>query len=126
LLWNTIWQWQGPNRVRFFLWLTTHNRLLTNAERNRIHLSDDDNCSRYKVAPDDTLHVLRDCYFARKLWVSIMSPKCLTNFFSGSLQDWLLRELKDHYYGQLFGIASWLLWKTQNETIFENTSVTSD
>lgn len=42
--WNTIWQWQGPQRVRTFLWLGYHERILTNVERARRHLSASNNC----------------------------------------------------------------------------------
>ncbi|CAN1779029.1 Putative ribonuclease H protein At1g65750 [Linum perenne] len=126
LLWKTVWRWQGPNRVRFFLWLTAHNRLLTNVERKRRHLSAEEYCDHCRDAVEDTLHVLRDCRFARKLWVSILPPDRIPNFFSGTLQDWLIRELKDPEFGQLVGIAAWLLWKARNEAIFENTPVTSD
>ncbi|CAN1848775.1 Putative ribonuclease H protein At1g65750 [Linum perenne] len=126
LLWKTVWNWSGPNHVRFFLWLTAHNRLLTNGERKRRHLADDDLCNHCKSAPEDALHVLRECPFARKLWISILPPDHLPTFFTGNLHDWLLRELKDKELGQLVGITSWLLWKARNEAIFEKVFVTSD
>ncbi|CAN1186902.1 Putative ribonuclease H protein At1g65750 [Linum perenne] len=66
--WNSVWQRQGPQRVRLFLWLAVHNRLLTNAERKRRHLCSDDVCTRCRVGAEDALHVLRDCSFARNIW----------------------------------------------------------
>ncbi|CAN1810688.1 Putative ribonuclease H protein At1g65750 [Linum perenne] len=37
--WKRIWQWVGPNRVKHFLWLASHGKLLTNAERMRRHMA---------------------------------------------------------------------------------------
>ncbi|EEF38074.1 conserved hypothetical protein [Ricinus communis] len=33
--WKNVWGWEGPERVRMFLWLAMHARLLTNGERAR-------------------------------------------------------------------------------------------
>ncbi|CAN1215672.1 Putative ribonuclease H protein At1g65750 [Linum perenne] len=35
--WKHIWRWQGPSRIKHFLWLAAHNRLLSNEERLRRH-----------------------------------------------------------------------------------------
>ncbi|CAN1815926.1 Putative ribonuclease H protein At1g65750 [Linum perenne] len=125
-VWKTIWQWNGPNRVRFFLWLAAHNHLLTNAERSRRHLSDDDVCSHCKTASGDTIHVLRDCRLARSFWECVIPQQQLQGFFLGSVQEWLMRELKRSETGLLVGVAAWLLWEARNEAIFESVSVTSD
>ncbi|CAN1347607.1 Putative ribonuclease H protein At1g65750 [Linum perenne] len=29
-LWNRVWNWKGPNKIRHFIWLVAHDRLLTN------------------------------------------------------------------------------------------------
>ncbi|CAN1137716.1 Putative ribonuclease H protein At1g65750 [Linum perenne] len=92
-LWNLIWRWKGPNRVRFFLWLVAHNRILTNAERRRRHLSATDTCDRCNMGSEDVLHVLRDCNFAVKIWRGILPHSQLQSFFSGSLHDWLFKTL---------------------------------
>ncbi|CAN1195923.1 Putative ribonuclease H protein At1g65750 [Linum perenne] len=34
-LWETIWGWKGPNRIRHFLWLAGQDKLLTNDQRYR-------------------------------------------------------------------------------------------
>ncbi|CAN1153952.1 Putative ribonuclease H protein At1g65750 [Linum perenne] len=38
-VWRHIWKWNGPNRIKHFLWLASHKRLLTNEERGRRHIS---------------------------------------------------------------------------------------
>lgn len=39
--WTSIWKWQGAYRVKTFLWPSLKDRLLTNRECFRRHLSDD-------------------------------------------------------------------------------------
>ncbi|CAN1179460.1 Putative ribonuclease H protein At1g65750, partial [Linum perenne] len=38
-IWKTIWRWDGPNRIRHFLWLAARNRLLTNESRKHRGMS---------------------------------------------------------------------------------------
>ncbi|CAN1152491.1 Putative ribonuclease H protein At1g65750, partial [Linum perenne] len=44
-----------------FIWLVAHDRILTNAERRRRHLTDIDDCQRCRGGTEDTLHVVSDC-----------------------------------------------------------------
>ncbi|CAN1751199.1 Putative ribonuclease H protein At1g65750 [Linum perenne] len=57
--WNFIWKWQGPSRIKHFLWLAAHDRLLSNAERHRRHMTVTDNCHRCTNVSETSLHILR-------------------------------------------------------------------
>ncbi|CAN1259084.1 Putative ribonuclease H protein At1g65750 [Linum perenne] len=70
-LWKCVWKWQGPNRIKHFLWLVAHNRLLTNSERNRRHMTTEDCCRLCPNSTEDSLHVLRDCRSARDFWLRL-------------------------------------------------------
>ncbi|CAN1291848.1 Putative ribonuclease H protein At1g65750 [Linum perenne] len=65
-IWRIVWRWTGPNRVRHFLWLVAHDRILTNAERHRRHMTDVVDCQRCRGSIEDTLHVVTDCQLARE------------------------------------------------------------
>ena len=32
-MWRCVWHWDGPERIRMFIWLLIQQRILTNAER---------------------------------------------------------------------------------------------
>ncbi|CAN1192031.1 Putative ribonuclease H protein At1g65750, partial [Linum perenne] len=32
--WQKVWKWKGPNRIKHFMWIVMHGKLLTNTERN--------------------------------------------------------------------------------------------
>ncbi|CAN0926336.1 Putative ribonuclease H protein At1g65750 [Linum grandiflorum] len=68
--WKGIWRWQGPNKIRHFLWIASHNKLLTNEERGRRHLTNQVLCSFCSVSTESCIHILRDCRFARQFWMA--------------------------------------------------------
>ncbi|CAN1122460.1 Putative ribonuclease H protein At1g65750 [Linum perenne] len=70
-IWRSIWKWEGPNRVRHFLWLIAHEKVLTNSERCRRHLTDDSRCHRCPNSVEDVLHVCRDCTLAKEVWSAL-------------------------------------------------------
>ncbi|CAN1156102.1 Putative ribonuclease H protein At1g65750, partial [Linum perenne] len=43
-LWMKTWKWRGPNRVKHFLWLAGHDRLLTNEERVKRKVTTNPDC----------------------------------------------------------------------------------
>lgn len=42
--WNSIWKLKVPNRIRTFLWLVRHGRILTNSNRVKRGVLDCDKC----------------------------------------------------------------------------------
>ncbi|CAN1162577.1 Putative ribonuclease H protein At1g65750 [Linum perenne] len=67
-LWKTIWNWVGPSRIKHFLWISGHGRLLTNSERVRRHIASDSSCDRCGNPNESATHILRDCDFATDVW----------------------------------------------------------
>ncbi|CAN1242896.1 Putative ribonuclease H protein At1g65750, partial [Linum perenne] len=65
-LWNRIWKWDGSQRIRQFMWLAVHDRLLTNAERHRRHLADSADCGLCNGTTETCEHILRHCPMARQ------------------------------------------------------------
>ncbi|CAN1767816.1 Putative ribonuclease H protein At1g65750 [Linum perenne] len=124
--WRTIWRWKGPNRVRHFLWLVAHGRVLTNYERCRRHIAVDNTCHRCPGTIEDLLHVCRDCPLAREVWTALLPQFATNDFFELNLQDWLSNGLRNEEFCLAFGITIWLLWKARNEEVFEHTHATSD
>lgn len=80
-LWRLVWRWRGPERIRSFIWLVVHNRAITNEIRYKRHMNGSPNC-RYGSGDIETiLHVLRDCKWAREVWLKILNPCDTDKFF---------------------------------------------
>ncbi|CAN1760047.1 Putative ribonuclease H protein At1g65750 [Linum perenne] len=70
--WKEIWRWEGPQRIRHFLWLAAQNKLLTNEERCRRHLATSDECGGCNSAIESVIHVVRDCPVAKEIWYELL------------------------------------------------------
>ncbi|CAN1155982.1 Putative ribonuclease H protein At1g65750, partial [Linum perenne] len=70
-LWATIWKWRGPNRTRVFLWLVVQEKLLTNRERVRRHMTTTTTCEHCQHPLESVSHVLRDYVSAAEVWNKI-------------------------------------------------------
>ena len=82
---------------------------------------------RCHVKVESIFHMLRDCPVSKNVWLHLRGWVVNHNFFSLSLQDWLISNATSNSYHQsgplpwslifLFGI--WLLWKDRNLCIFK-------
>ena len=43
-LWKLIWKWNGPERIKAFLWIVAHNSLIKNETKARRHFAEDPYC----------------------------------------------------------------------------------
>ncbi|CAN1820472.1 Putative ribonuclease H protein At1g65750 [Linum perenne] len=117
-LWKLIWEWQGPNRIHLFLWLSGHGKLLTNAERVRRHIANDSTCGRCGHPSETACHILRDCYFARDVWTDLgFNVRSLE--WNEDFSEWFRRFIVGEK-SLLFGVTLWYLWKSRNESTFSN------
>ncbi|CAN1791847.1 Putative ribonuclease H protein At1g65750 [Linum perenne] len=69
-MWMSVWRWRAPNRIRHFLWLAIQQKLLTNDERRRRNMTSIADCEFCRHPTESALHVLRDCSFAREVWMA--------------------------------------------------------
>ncbi|KAA3475886.1 RNA-directed DNA polymerase (Reverse transcriptase) [Gossypium australe] len=131
--WKIPWKFQGPQRVRLFLWLAFKQRLLTNSERARRGINYSSSCHICGHSSEDLEHALRDCPTAKEVWMLVLPDQIKQRFFSAPLQDWLIFNLcfheslqgSDLTWSKLFGTIAWRIWKNRNLLIFQNISWTA-
>ncbi|KAK8559190.1 hypothetical protein V6N12_042472 [Hibiscus sabdariffa] len=83
---SSIADFKGLLRVRCFLWLVGHERILTNADRTRRHLTCDSRCSICSVSKEDIDHALRHCLIASSVWNQIICMDGLLSAWSLHIQ----------------------------------------
>ncbi|CAH9131175.1 unnamed protein product [Cuscuta epithymum] len=66
--WSWVWKIRTCEKVRCFLWLVMKNKLLTNVERGKRHISEDTVCPLCNEDEETVLHIIRDCPFAVAVW----------------------------------------------------------
>ncbi|MBA0683457.1 hypothetical protein Goari_025116, partial [Gossypium aridum] len=89
------WKFQGPQWVRFFIWLTLRNRLLRNAKMRRWT----------KLMPME-----KQVY----IYSEFLSERMTKNL--QSLPSSSLNEIDWPYH---FGMLAWHLWKNRNNFVFK-------
>ncbi|KAK8622132.1 hypothetical protein V6N13_097757 [Hibiscus sabdariffa] len=80
---------QVPQRVKVFMWITAHQRHLTNVERVRRHIASSDLCGICRSGSEDMNHILRFCVKASALWRSVLGQEAACSLDSLSFDDWL-------------------------------------
>ena len=124
--WNQAWSWKGPQAARIFLWQVLHAKLKTKSELSRRHIPISLGCDRCGAPLEDIIHVLRDCYCIKRVWLRIVPARHHSSFFQSSLQDWIIANLQNKWnipsplsWECIFGVAVWRLWYWRNHFIVE-------
>lgn len=122
-----IWKFRGPQRIRVFQWLAAKNRILTNSERRRRHMTGDPSCPLCDCVRENTSHVLRFCPTARALWTSLIKHIKTDEFLCMDINDWIFTNVQQPSYFPkasqdwevVFGAVCWHLWKQRNGMLFD-------
>ncbi|KAG7559686.1 Reverse transcriptase domain [Arabidopsis thaliana x Arabidopsis arenosa] len=91
---NKIWKVKAPERVKTFLWLVSHQAIMTNVERFRRHIGDTTICQVCKGGEETIIHVLRDCPSISGIWSRLVPDRRKQEFFNASLLTWLHGNLR--------------------------------
>ncbi|KAG7567714.1 Ribonuclease H domain [Arabidopsis thaliana x Arabidopsis arenosa] len=115
-----LWRLVAPERVRVFIWLVSHQVIMTNAERVRRHVGESAVCPVCNGADESIIHVLRDCPAMSGLWRRLLPPRRHDSFFQKSLLEWVFDNLdpaKDNW-PTMFSMAVWWAWKWRCRDVF--------
>ncbi|KAL4366577.1 hypothetical protein GQ457_05G020240 [Hibiscus cannabinus] len=85
--WKCIWALTVLQRLRFFLWLSFKERLMTNVERCRRSIGQSQICTCCQTYAETTVHVLRDCQLASEVWSTLIPPELRADFFNSNIGD---------------------------------------
>jgi hypothetical protein len=125
-VWHHIWRLKVPRRVRAFILLVNHDRLLTNDRKNRMGLSTD-MCDYCRNSKETTLHALRDCVLVRPVWLSLVDASRRHQFFSSNLHEWIATNVANkgskNYYDDwscVWVVACHLVWSWRNKEKYDD------
>lgn len=80
-VWEAIWDWNGHDRVKHFLWKIAKGGLLTNSYHWNHHMGTSYMCPVCGVEEETSLHILHDCTHVRCAWVQIIDSNVWNLFF---------------------------------------------
>ncbi|CAN1784070.1 Putative ribonuclease H protein At1g65750 [Linum perenne] len=117
--WQKIWHWKGPNKIKHFMWLAAHGKLMTNMERMRRGIADQSTCEACGHVGEDINHVFRSCRVARDIWSMILPEVISANQLQWDFQNWWVMNIGNPNINPLFGFGAWLIWKRRNTLVFD-------
>ncbi|MCH79377.1 putative non-LTR retroelement reverse transcriptase [Trifolium medium] len=88
VLWSKIWKLNVPERIRQFIWIVKHDRLLTNSRKNKMGLGHA-SCHYCRDIEESTLHALRDCPLVRSIWMNAVPLEARARFFIEDINEWI-------------------------------------
>nr|KYP36270.1 Putative ribonuclease H protein At1g65750 family [Cajanus cajan] len=130
-IFRVVWKWTGLERIHTFLWRVVHDSLLTNLARFERNLGPDPTCPICLQGIEDSIHVLRDCPFAREVWNKIPGGSTAGNSTIRSIQNWIMVNLSKRRLGAVdwlttFAVTLDSIWHRRNKFIFHNSSISAD
>ncbi|RYR78126.1 hypothetical protein Ahy_A01g002859 [Arachis hypogaea] len=116
-IWEVLWGWKGPQKIKIFMWLTLHRKLMTGARRRKLFGTGDE-CHRCNSLTEDQSHVLRDCPAASSIWTQLINPCKIQSFFRAPFDAWLRWNLTTELgknnqtpWITKFSVTWWWLWR---------------
>lgn len=112
--WNYVWKLPVSQRIRFFLWLVLHDRLMTNANRFIRKLTDDPRCL--------VCGEVEGCPTATMVWRKFPGIND-HEIFRKPLAGWIAQntgedQTRDDQWPTVFCTTLWWLWKWRNNRVF--------
>eukprot|EP00253_Pinus_taeda_P019814 PITA_19814 len=130
-LWEKIWNPPIWPKISTFLWLLSHNRVLTWDNLRKRKFEGPSICLNCKKEEETTVHLMQLCPFSRKIWEKV-TFRCQKEGhelgdLNNTLRNWPQQPYQSNILNSLWqilpGIVMWNLWKEHNRRIFKNQSM---
>jgi hypothetical protein len=123
--WKEIWKIESIERIRVFVWLLVHDRLLTKSWLARWQLGNPfcHSCHQFE---ETTTHVMRDCPIAVNVWRHLLPIQDRGQFFMVDFHEWIQLNLSskfgmnnEHDWTSTWATACFLLWQWRNKSMHD-------
>ena len=105
------------------MWVSLHDRLLTNESLYDRHIHLDVVCGVCKTNIENLCHALRNYVKAREFWLKLGVSIHDLDFWESDAEKWLDNNLKlsrranIENWKAIFCVGCWLIWKRMNEVV---------
>eukprot|EP00253_Pinus_taeda_P026524 PITA_26524 len=133
-IWNQIWDSHLWPKVSTFLWLLSHNRILTWDNLRKRSFSVPSICLNCHQEEETAIHLLFHCSLAKQLWDKA-TFKCQKDHrvqgdLKATLRNWpqtpYQSKLLNSLWQLLPGFLLWNIWKERNRRIFKDQHQSAD
>ncbi|XP_031116600.1 uncharacterized protein LOC116020256 [Ipomoea triloba] len=124
-IWKKIWNLEVPNKLKTFLWIAMHDRVMGNAERKRRGLTLEGCCDLCPGHLESADHILRSCSRAKEIWLAYASREQRSKWRHLDFRRWIINNVTEHVAGEgtgewsrRFAIIVWWLWRWRCDRVF--------
>ncbi|XP_074299645.1 uncharacterized protein LOC141630789 [Silene latifolia] len=123
-VWPTIWRLPVQQRLRMFLWLAAHGRLIVNVNRVRRNMGDDPLWPRCHATEETVEHLLRSCPISIQIWNLVGINPSNAFFFNIPFEESLTKSASNDVESSMkdwpmnFAITCWWIWRWRNNVVF--------
>eukprot|EP00253_Pinus_taeda_P031614 PITA_31614 len=127
-VWKDLWQNQGWMKIKLFMWLVQHKKILTWDNLQKRGVSGPSKCQLCESQEETIEHLLNLCPITSTLWNGIASILRQTDrdmrSITNTLKEW--RKIFSDYdtvnksWALASGFLIWDVWKEHNNRIFNN------
>jgi len=130
-LWEKVWSPRIWPKISTFLWLLSHNRILTWDNLRKRKFEGPSICLNCKMEEETAVHLMQLCPFSRILWEKV-TFRCQKEGrkigdLNNTIRNWPQAPYQSNILNTLWqiipGIVMWNLWKERNRRIFKNQSM---
>lgn len=124
-IWKQIWGLKVHPKAKLFLWRSTWNILPHGYNLSKKGIENVEKCVRCGLTETNE-HALRDCQWAREVWLNIMNPNDIIPDIP--FREWLgwIIANKPQKEVELFCICAWQIWCARNDICFEKITISPD
>ena len=120
--WKWMWKIRVPQRIKLFLWLVLHRKILTNAERFKRQMIPSPQCDLCLGELEDLEHISRSCPNARAVWQELSIEGLCYTAGEEEFSKWVRQNLHgthdDPDWSTKFMITLWYIWKWRCKQCF--------
>lgn len=129
---SRIWKLPSLPRIQMFIWKCMQQSIGVKDCLAKRGIPLDTTCPICHSKAETIIHALRDCSLVKALWQQLGTHCLYSSFFSQGIKDWLITNggLKSTQnavgipWNILFSFGIWLVWKQQNQVVFNSKGVT--
>ncbi|KAJ3693709.1 hypothetical protein LUZ60_009189 [Juncus effusus] len=118
-----LWKIKTPSKVKLFLWLAIHGKILTADNLLKRGWPSNPCCVMCLRAHETGSHLLSDCPYAMGVWTHILAHWDLIHIADHFVQIWRKTTLKlpasiRPLWNTMWGATCWTIWRERNQRIF--------
>ena len=120
-MWQKVWGFHSPPKLKHFLWRACKNSLLVNKVRKYRHFSNSEMCPRCLIALETLCHALFECSTIGDLWTAHPCSKLFSDAPRDSFASCFKWVLSHANAEELILVCAfiWACWYGRNKDVLE-------